>query len=85
MCTIAPCATHAKLHRQATDTFFAYHVTSTISTEEVSDHINIATEQASDNMIARIVKALQVVNTGKALALTITIDPNEQSIVMFRG
>lgn len=76
--TIASCTTHTtELQRKATDTFFVYHDTSTIPTEEVSDHIDIAAEQASDNMLARIFKTPQVVDSGKACTLITMIDPSD--------
>lgn len=69
-----------KLHRLADYTVFAY---STIPTEELSDHINITAEQASDDMLAKIVKALQAVDSGKASALTITIEPSNHWAVIY--
>ena len=46
-------------HKRMVEVFFAYHSTSTIPTEMNCDHINIAAEQLTDNLISKIIQALQ--------------------------
>lgn len=46
-------------HKHITDAFFAYHSTSTIPREKISDHINNITEQSTDDALLRIMRTLQ--------------------------
>ena len=45
-------------HLQAIDAFLAFHATSTIPVEEIADHMGIAAEQASDDTLSKIIRAL---------------------------
>ena len=47
-------------HLQAIDAFLAFHATSTIPVEEIADHMGIAAEQASDDILSKIIRALQL-------------------------
>ena len=47
-------------HLQAIDAFLAFHATSTIPVEEIADHMGIAAEQASDDTLSKIIRALQL-------------------------
>ena len=49
-------------HLQAIDAFLAFHATSTIPVEEIADHMGIAAEQASDDTLSKIIRALQLGN-----------------------
>lgn len=62
--------------------FFAYHTTSPIPTETIINHLNIAIEQVSDDMLSRI-KALQAVDSSEAPD-TNTTDPNHQHATLFQ-
>ena len=46
-------------HKRMADAFFTYHSISIISIEKNCDHINIATEQLTDNILSKIIQALQ--------------------------
>ena len=47
-------------HLQAIDGFLAFHATSTIPVEEIADNMGIAAEQASDDTLSKIIRALQL-------------------------
>ena len=47
-------------HLQAIDVFLAFLATSTIPVEEIADHMGIAAEQASDDTLSKIIRALQL-------------------------
>ena len=46
-------------HKRMAYAFFAYHSTSTIPTEKNCDHINITAEELTDNLLSKIIQALQ--------------------------
>lgn len=73
---------YLKLHRRAADAFFAYHAT---STGAVSNHINIAAEQACNDMLTKINKTLQAVDSGEASTLIIMIDPRDRWAVIYQN
>lgn len=62
---------HSMPHRHITDAFFAYHSTSAILTEKISDHIDVAAEQSTDDALSRIISVLQTNDLNK------NIDPND--------
>ena len=54
-------------HLQAIDAFLAFHATSTIPVEEIADHMGIAAEQASDDTLSKIIRALQLATQDRTL------------------
>lgn len=81
-----PCHIHNKTWNftdRVTDAFFAFHAISIIPAEEISDHINI-TAEASNDRLARIVKTLQAVDSGKASTLTVMIDLSDHQAVIYQ-
>ena len=52
-------------HRRIADAFFAYHSTSTIRTQKICDHLNIAAEQSKDDLLSVIIQVLQTRDPGK--------------------
>ena len=67
-------------HKRIVDAFFVYHSTSTIPTEKNWNHINIAAEQLTDNLLSKIIQALQTKDPSQECHM----DPEDHRTPLFR-
>ena len=70
----------AYCHKRMVDAFFAYHSTSTIPTEKNCDHINIAIEQLTDNLLSKIIQTLQTKDPSQECHM----DPEDHQTPLYR-
>ena len=67
-------------HKCIVDAFFAYHSTSTIPTEKICDHLNIAAKQSRDDLLSVIIQALQTKDLGKEFLM----DPDDHRTPIYK-
>ena len=67
-------------YKRMADAFFVYHSTSTISTEKNYDHLKVAAEQLTDNLLLKIIQALQTKDPNQECHM----DPEDHGTLFFR-
>ena len=76
--THTPQNTH--YHKQVTNTFFAYHSTSTIPTERICNHLGIAAKQMKDDAFSEIIRTLESSDSLNE----IDVDPDDHQASLLR-